>query len=107
MKRLLILFGLIAFVAPLPAVACTAEGSAMAAKERQKRLIGKLKVDGIFKIISENSWESSESEYPMTIKGMITTSKGKTYRTIHDDNGVIVLCAVYFTPKQDVEGPST
>lgn len=102
MKHLL-LVGILALLASQPAIACTVEGSAMADRARQKGLVGKLKVDGVFKILSEESWDGS-GEYPMTIKGTITTPKGKTYRTTHDDDGVIILCAVYFTPKQDVEG---
>ena len=86
------------------AVACTVQGSELAAKARKKRLIGSIKVDGQYRIERTDPAGNDPSEL-RKIWGTITTKNGKQYRTIHDEDGrVIILCSVFFTPSQDVDG---
>lgn len=92
----------IAFTA-VDVAACTVEGSRMADAARAKRLIGKKVVRGIF-VVDRVDREVPGQDYPLRISGTITTKDGKRYETVHADDGTIVLCSTFFTPKDNAEG---
>lgn len=97
----------IAMMVALPmeaAIACTVQGSELAAKARKKRLVGAIRVEGQYRIERTDPGGNGLDEL-RKIWGTITAKNGKQYRTIHVEDGrVIVLCAVFYTPSQDVEG---
>jgi hypothetical protein len=87
----------------IDAAACTVEGSRLADSARAKQFVGTKAVRGIF-MVDRVERESPDREYPMHIFGTITAKDGRRYETVHDDDGTIVLCSVFFTPKDNAEG---
>lgn len=92
----------IAFTA-VDAAACTVEGSRLADEARAKRLVGKQAVRGQF-IVDRVEREVPGQDYPRRIFGTITAKNSKQYKTVHDDDGTIVLCSIFFTPNDNAEG---
>lgn len=86
------------------AMACTVQGSEIAAKARKKRLAGAIKIEGQFRV-ERTEPEGNDPNDLRKMLGVITSKSGKEYRTIHDQDGrAILLCATFYTPSQDVEG---
>src|SRR5688572_25839186 len=89
------------------AVACTAEGGRIAAEARDDRRSELHRVRGAYNVLSVS--RRSEQRYGQVVEvatyhGRITTKGGRTFDTLHEDDGSIILCAMFETPVADARG---
>ena len=89
------------------ALACTAEGGRIAAEARDDRRGELRRVRGAYKVVSVS--RRSEQRFGQTVEvatyyGRITAKGGRTFDTLHEDDGSIILCAMFETPVADARG---
>ena len=89
------------------ALACTAEDGRIAAEWREDRRDELRKVRGTYRVFSAS--RRSEKQFGQivdvaTYYGRITTKGGRTFDTLHEDDGSIILCGTFDTPVADAQG---
>ena len=89
------------------AIACGVEGSRIAGEARQRLHLSLRRVTGTFTVVSRESRASDEAGEKLevtTYYGRVTRNDGRTFNTIHVDDGLIMLCATTYTPTYNAEG---
>ena len=89
------------------ALACTEEGGRIAAEARDDRRGELRRVRGAYNVLAVT--RRSEVRFGQTVEvatyqGRITTRSGRAFDTLHEDDGSIILCAMFEKPVADLEG---